>query len=95
MEIIWTTEAKKSFKKNVTYLKEKWTIKEVDAYTLKVYGTIELLQNFPNLGVYDQDLQCSKITIIKQVTLLYDVNNGHIEIISFWNNKRKPIKKLS
>lgn len=94
MEIIWTQTAKSTFKSNIKYLLEDWTHKEVVNFTNEVYRKLDLLTIEPNLGRFDEDLKCNRYIIVKQITLLYTVDENKIFLLNFWNNYKKPIKKL-
>ena len=94
MEIIWTLTAKNTFKSNIKYLQDEWTEQEVSNFTFEVYRKLELLALNPNMGRYDEELKCRKLVLIKQITLLYIIENNTIFLLSFWNNYKKPLKKL-
>lgn len=94
MEITWTEEATLSFKKNILYLKEKWSLNEINEFKAKTKSLLGNLKDNPMMGYYDHDWGCNRILIVSQITLFYFVDRNKIVLISFWNNKRKPIKKL-
>ena len=94
MEIIWTLTAKNSFKSNIKYLLEDWTYREVVNFTNEVYKKLDLIALHPNMGLFDGELKCNKYVILKQITLLYSIDGNTIYLLNFWNNYRKPLKKM-
>ncbi|MET4081077.1 plasmid stabilization system protein ParE [Pedobacter sp. UYP30] len=94
MEIKWTDEAKETFKSNIRYLLEEWTHKEVVNFTHEVYKKLDLLAKYPDLGSYDDELKCNRYFVVKQITLFYMVQFDEIVLLSFWNNYKKPLKRL-
>jgi hypothetical protein len=90
MEIVWTFEAKKTFKKNMIYLKNHWTKKEVDNFALEAFRTIEIVQKNPHIGKYSEDYGCHILVVVKQISLFYEIENNKIILISFWDNRQEP-----
>lgn len=94
MNIKWTLAAKKSFKLNIAYLLEDWTTKEVQNFTNEVFEKVLLLSKFSHLGKFDNDLNCYKFVLSKQITLLYTIECTDLVLLLFWNNYKKPLKRL-
>ena len=94
MKIIWTTEAKETYKSNIRYLKKKWTFREIEKFTNEVNDTLTKLRKLPELGKYDSIWECRKFVIVKQITLFYDIvdNGDALVLYSFWNNYKKPLE---
>lgn len=90
MEIIWTYEAKSTFKKNMKYLKNYWSKKEVDDFASEALRTIEIIKQNPQIGRYDEDYDCRILVIVKQISLFYEIENDKILLISFWDNRQEP-----
>lgn len=95
MKIIWTHEAILSFKQNILYLTENWSLEEIREFKVKTKSVLKNLKDNPKMGYYDDDWQCHRILVLKQITLFYSPENEEIVLISFWNNKRKPIRRLT
>ena len=64
MKIIWTTEAKVSYKENLRYLKEEWSYNEVEKFINLVEEKTARLLEFPEMGNYDKFWKRRKIPII-------------------------------
>lgn len=93
-KIIWTLNAKNSYKSNVNYLKENWSQTEIQRFNNKVFKKIDLLIPNPFLGEFDISLDCHKLLIVSQISLLYRIEKETIYLLYFWDNRRKPLDKL-
>lgn len=91
MKIIWSTKAEYSFETIENYLKHFWSPVIAQKFINDVLHIITLLENNPSLGKYNPKLQCRSIVISKNVTLYYEVTDEYIELITFYNNRQKPI----
>lgn len=91
MEIIWTDEAKKTFKSNTIYLKNNWSKNEVEKFVLEAFATIETIKKMPHIGKYDAFFECNVLVVVKQITLFYKIEDKNIILLTFWNNRQKPI----
>ena len=93
MKVIWSFTASKSYRDNLIYLKEKWTIKEIEFFIDQVDKTIELIKLNPLIGkVSDVSSNYRQILVVKQITLYYRIASDHIRIVSFFNNFQDPDK---
>ena len=90
MNIIWTKKAIKENQNNIDYLIENWEKKVLINYLGAVERTIGYLTNNPNLGQYDKLINAHKILVVKQIYMFYDLVDGDLYILSFWNNYQKP-----
>ena len=91
MNELWTREAKNTFTENIEYLKKRWTTKEVEAFVEKTFKAIDIIKLNPNVGQWDKDWGASKFLVVPQIYLLYDLIDGDLVLITFWNNYQKPL----
>jgi len=91
MKIIWSKKAEYNFDNIENYLKEFWPPAAADNFIKEVLHTITLLQSNPLLGKHNPKLKCRSIIISRNVTLYYEVTESNIELLSFFNNKQKPL----
>lgn len=91
MKEIWTTEAKNTFKENIAYLKNKWTIHEINSFIEKTLQAIDLIKTNPAIGSYDEIWNAYKFLITPQIYLFYEIDNQYLILITFWNNYQKPL----
>ena len=90
MKIIWIKKAVKENQNNIDYLIENWEKKVLINYISAVERVIGYLKTNPSLGQYDELINCHKILIVKQIYMFYDIIDGDLYILSFWNNHKKP-----
>lgn len=86
MKIEWTFASKDDYWKNIEYLENRWSEKEVLNFINEVDYSLALLikrnVTFPTCdyrNVY-------KMVITKQITIYYSVENETIYLLRFWNN---------
>ncbi len=93
MKEIWTTEAKNTFKDNISYLKNRWSINEINTFVEKTFKVIDMVLENPDIGKYDESWKANKFLIVPQIYLFYevDVNKNCVVLLSFWNNYQEPI----
>lgn len=90
MEIIWTDRALYSYDKNIAYLLDEWTMEVALKFIKKVEEGEKCLIINPNLGRFDEELKLNKLLIVEQIFLFYEIDDGYIVLIDFWNNFQKP-----
>jgi plasmid stabilization system protein ParE len=91
MKEIWTNEAKKTFSQNVAYINSRWKRNVVDTFIDKTFTIIDLLKSRPTIGQYDERWDAYKILVVSQIYLYYELKEGNLVIITFWNNYQKPL----
>lgn len=94
MTIHWSELAKIDYWKNIEYLEREWTLNEVYIFMDKVNEIIELLSK--NNVAFKPSLYKNtfQVTVLKQITLYYRIENNKIELLRFWNNYQ-DIRKFS
>ena len=95
MEIYWTHKAKITFFNNVTYLENYWNDQVAENFENETLRVLEIIEKNPHIGRYDEDFGCNIILIVKQIYLLYEPQNDKIILLTFWDNRQKPIKRLN
>ncbi|MGB0428292.1 MAG: type II toxin-antitoxin system RelE/ParE family toxin [Flavobacteriales bacterium] len=91
LKIVWTKKARRVFNENAIYMSKNWSEKTVNEFSSKVFGNINLLSKFPNMGEFDENLNMRKLLVHPDLYLLYQVENEDLIIVSFFNNNQKPI----
>lgn len=92
MEIVWSKRAKYTFYNIRNYLEHFWSPIVAQKFIKDVLHIIALLEKNSMLGKYNSDLICREILISKHITLYYRIKEEQIELITFYNNRQKPIK---
>jgi plasmid stabilization system protein ParE len=71
-QVEWSIKAQDTFDSIISYLEKEWTEKEVKNFVTRVYEKLELLRQFPEIGVPNIKKKNSYRTLIhKKVTLVY------------------------
>ena len=94
LNIFWTKRAEKSFEQILDYLEKEWGEKVTKAFVKKVYGFLDILSEFPEIGsIENKEKGIRGFTIIKQVNLFYRISNNKIILLKFFDNRQNPNKK--
>ena len=95
-KVVWTNKALDTFAQNIAYLQEKWTEKEVNAFSNKVNDILSAIREQPLMYRKSEKLSNVHIgVIVKQVSLVYRVKprKKEIELIAFLDNRQDPKKR--
>lgn len=94
VQIIWTTNARKDYWRNIEYLESEWTLQDVYNFMDKTDDLIELLTKQNLIFKPAKYKEVYQVPVTKQITLYYKVlESDKIELLRFWNTYQNP-KKL-
>jgi len=94
LKIFWSKRAEKSFESIITYLESNWGQHSVSLFVRKVIEFIEIISEFPEIGrLENKELAIRGLVIVKQITIFYQVQNGQIIILNFYDNRQRPKDK--
>lgn len=92
-KIIASQLANNTYLQNIEFVEKRWTKKEAIHFINKVSEVIDILKVTPYVfQKWEKDKNIHKITIVKQITLYYQVNHKNVELLIFWNNLQDPNK---
>ncbi len=94
MEIIWSKKANYNFYIIRNYLDHFWSPLIAQKFVKNVLRILSLLKQNPMLGKYNLNLECREIVISKHITLYYQIEKDSLKLISFYNNRQKPINTI-
>lgn len=86
MKIEWTLASKNDYWKNIEYLENHWSEKEVLNFINEIEYSLNLLAKENVLFVKSDYCNVYKMVIIKQIILYYSIENQTIYLLRFWNN---------
>lgn len=92
IEVVWSNQANAEYWGNIDYVLEKWTPKEAMVFTDKVDQIIEQLKSKKVTFKPTNRKNIYQITVVKQITLFYEVQQNKITLLRFWNNRKNPEK---
>jgi hypothetical protein len=93
-EIKWTTEAEDTFTAVIHYLKVKWTDREIEIFIFSANKIISYISVRPLMFRQSKKQNIREAVITKHNLLLYRVKPHHIELLTFWDTRQNPKKKL-
>lgn len=92
MEIIWTNRAIDEYEAVVSYLLEKWTVKETQKFVLDVESVLSKLRINPNMFKASQELPyLRKAKITKHNSLIYQVDQEEIIVLRIIDNRSNEL----
>ena len=86
MKIEWTLASKIDYWKNIEYLENHWSEKEVLNFIIEIEYSLNLLAKENVLFIKSDYSNVYKMVIMKQITLYYSIENQTIYLLRFWNN---------
>ncbi len=86
MKIEWTFASKNDYWKNIEYLENRWSEKEVLNFIEEVDYSLNLLAKANVIFTKSDYTNVYKMVIIKQITIYYSIENETIYLLRFWNN---------
>lgn len=87
-----TPIGEQSFARNIKYLEEHWSEKEVLQFIQIVIEHIEILQSNPELFPIWNNSVFRKAVIHKRVSMFYSFDHSNLIIHLFWNTWNNPAK---
>ena len=95
MRIFLTKRAEKNYlsiKKFITY---KWGTRVAEAFERKATDFLDLLEDYPEIGVVEvADKQIRGFQLTKQTRVFYRIKGERIIILTFFDVRQHPSKKL-
>lgn len=91
--IKWTFRAEADYLVILDYLESNWTKKELLKFTTKTSKAIVQISKTPKAFPASKKKNVRKCVLVKQVSIYYRIKKKEIELLTFWDNRRRP-KKL-
>lgn len=91
MKIYWSLKAEKDFSNILDYLSKNWSNQVANEYVSKVNDVLNILKSKPRMGMFDSNVNAYKILVVKQIYLIYKIEGYDLRVISFWDNRQKPL----
>lgn len=86
MKVEWTLLARDDYWKNIEYLENNWTEKEVLNFINEVNYSINLLAKGNVIFTQSDYVNVYKMVVVKQITIYYSIQNETVYLLRFWNN---------
>jgi plasmid stabilization system protein ParE len=87
-KIIWSPLAEVTYLNTLSYILEKWTIKEAEDFENKVESLLEKLKTQKQLcPPSNTQKNLRRCVIAPQTSLVYQIKNNTIELVAFFDNR--------
>ncbi|PTT78500.1 MULTISPECIES: type II toxin-antitoxin system RelE/ParE family toxin [unclassified Chryseobacterium] len=91
--ILWTPNALEELEQTIEYLQLHFTDKEIKKLVQKIESLIEIISQNPFIFPISESKNIHKLVILEFNSMYYRVNNGSVEILSFFSNRQSPQKR--
>jgi len=87
--IIWSPFAEETFLRILSYILEKWSLKEAEDFENKVESLINSIRSHEHLCPASKiQKNLRRCVISPQTSLIYQINeNSNIELVAFFDNR--------
>ena len=93
MQVFVTPRAERNFDSIVDYIKQEWGEKTAKEFIQKVDEFFILLKDFPLMGqVENNDIRGFQLS--RQTRILYRIRDNKVIVLSFFDVRQDPKKKL-
>lgn len=93
MQVLVTPNAEQDFHAIVQHIKKQWGERTVKQFLTKADKVFKLLQEFPSMGqIEDGDIRGFQLS--PQTRILYRITDHQIIILSFFDTRQSPEKKM-
>lgn len=93
-KIIWTPEAQETYQNIISYLLENWSEKEIEKFVSITEKIIESIAHQPLMFRRSEKYNFHEAVITKHNILIYVVKTDCIDLISFWDTRQNPVRKI-
>ena len=95
LPVIWTENAIEDYKLVIDYLLLEWPLPVAEKFVETIEKRIEVLSNFPNIGIPSlKDPSIRSIILTKHNKLYYRVYSDKIEILNIFDTRQDPEKNI-
>ncbi|MES2558686.1 MAG: type II toxin-antitoxin system RelE/ParE family toxin [Bacteroidota bacterium] len=93
-KIIWLPTAEKRFNEIIAYLEKEWTAKEIESLIRKTNAIAAILSVSPLTFRKSPGKKIHEVLVTKHNLLLYRVKGKQVELLTFFDTRQHPKKKL-
>ena len=92
----WLSQALDDLYLEIEYVRNEFGTKAVQRALTKIHEGVKQLCSYPKTGVFYEDVLYNgnevRILHIRQVSIIYSIDNEMITLIAVWNNYQDPEK---
>lgn len=89
-KIRWTSNALRELQQAFEYLESEFTERELNKLGSEIEHITKLISQNPYLSQKSEFKNIYRAVILRYNTMYYRINNGEIEILSFFSNRQSP-----
>ena len=93
-KIIWLPTAEKRFNEVIAYPEKEWTTKEITNLIRKTNTIIAIIGVSPLTFRKSPSKKIHEVLVTKHNLLLYRVKGKRVELLTFFDTRQHPKKKL-
>jgi len=90
--IIWSPRSEAEFVEILTYLETEFDLNVVLRCMEDVEQILEHIAEFPFAFSAYNEILVRRAVVNKQLSIFYRINEGVVELLSFWDNRRDTAK---
>lgn len=92
LKIRWTRQAEKDYLSTLEFWIKN---NKSNSFSVKLMNEVlktekYIIKNPLSGSLFDINRKIYKLPILKHFSIIYNVDNDHINIIAFWDNRRNP-----
>jgi len=91
--ILWSPRSEAEFLEILTYLESEFGLNIALQCLEAVERMLEHIAEFPFAFVSFEEESVRRAVVNKQLSIFYRINDGFVELLSFWDNRR-DLEKL-
>lgn len=96
MKIVLTKRAIKKYHSIKDFISSEWGISIATAFEQKTISFLDLLEEFPEIGELEYlEKQIRGFQLTRQTRVFYRIKGGKILILTFFDVRQNPKKKLN
>lgn len=93
-QVIWSTNAREELFKILDFYTERNGSPTYSLHLLdKIESWNELIERFPFIGKVSQN-GYTRVVVVEYYLIFYNIGDKFIEVVSFWDNRQDPIKRI-
>lgn len=93
-EIIWFPKAEERFAGIITYLENNWSEKEIKYFIQRTNVVLKFISQNPIMYRKSSKKNIYESLITKQNLMLYKIKGKRIEVLTFFDTRQNPAKKI-
>lgn len=93
--IFWSDEAVRSYEKNLRYLEDNWTDREISIFIKRTASIIQRISEYPEMYMRSPKSRSIRRAVINRYIVLfykYHKTGKVVELVTFWHQKQNPGK---